>query len=389
MRFSVVVPAHNRLQALEACLEALVNVSPPAGGFEIIVIDDGSEPALLLPPVIPASIPTRLVRQANQGPAAARNLGAGLAKGRYLVFVDDDCQPEPGWLEGFDEAADDAVLLGGTTRNGLHDNPQARFNQHLIDAVIELSGGFFPSNNVCVAKEDFDALGGFSAAFLDPGGEDREFCARWAASGRKSRRASGARVRHYHGQTLGQFWRMHARYGAGAAAADNCERLNPVALARRTISKTGLGGVFLYAISQLATARGYYAQLIRHGVLYAGLVLALACLSIPLNVYGAEFGDSDEAAHVVSRANMPSGATILTGSNTCGEGSDCMGQNQAPSIGGPVAMAEIPDREVAGDNVLDRDGTFPAHEKWFGPLLAEWDPQARFGDVTIFKRPVE
>ena len=37
------------------------------------------------------------IRQANQGPAAARNTGVRASNGRQLAFTDDDCAPTPTW----------------------------------------------------------------------------------------------------------------------------------------------------------------------------------------------------------------------------------------------------------------------------------------------------
>ncbi len=41
----------------------------------------------------------RLISQANAGPASARNRGAREARGRILLFTDDDCVPMPNWLD--------------------------------------------------------------------------------------------------------------------------------------------------------------------------------------------------------------------------------------------------------------------------------------------------
>ena len=56
---------------------------------EIIVIDDGSinSPLAALADGIDQII---YIRQPNKGAAAARNTGLGIAKGRYIQFVDGD-----------------------------------------------------------------------------------------------------------------------------------------------------------------------------------------------------------------------------------------------------------------------------------------------------------
>ena len=49
-------------------------------------------------------LPVRLLIQAPAGPAKARNRGAEEAHGRWLAFLDDDCEAAPGWLCGFSDA---------------------------------------------------------------------------------------------------------------------------------------------------------------------------------------------------------------------------------------------------------------------------------------------
>src|SRR5579885_1516999 len=94
---SVIIPAYNRAGFLPAVVDSLRAAG--AGSLEILVVDDGSTDdtaavaAALGPPV-------RYVRQANAGPAAARNHGFGLCAGRYVAFVDSDDEWLPGAAEG-------------------------------------------------------------------------------------------------------------------------------------------------------------------------------------------------------------------------------------------------------------------------------------------------
>ena len=91
---TVVVPVRDRADALARCLAAL----GPCG--RVLVVDDASKDPERVAAVA-AAHGARVVRHAvNSGPAAARNSGLGCASTPYVAFVDSDCRPDPGWLEG-------------------------------------------------------------------------------------------------------------------------------------------------------------------------------------------------------------------------------------------------------------------------------------------------
>lgn len=86
-RFSVVIPAYNAAATLARAIESVRAQTWPA--HEIIVVDDGSSDAT---PEVAARFggAVRLIRQPNQGVAAARNRGAREAGGDWLAFLDAD-----------------------------------------------------------------------------------------------------------------------------------------------------------------------------------------------------------------------------------------------------------------------------------------------------------
>lgn len=93
-RVSVVVPTYNRGSKLAATLERLLESDVSGlGPVEVVVVDDGSDsPAAPFVELcrVPPSFALRSLRQANAGPAAARNAGFRSTSGEIVLFVDDD-----------------------------------------------------------------------------------------------------------------------------------------------------------------------------------------------------------------------------------------------------------------------------------------------------------
>ncbi len=106
-RASIVIPVYNQCARTLSCLRALAE-HPPHTTHEVIVVDDGS--ADQTASVLPAIAGLRYHRRsANGGFIAACNDGAALARGEFLVFLNNDTVPQPGWLDAllrpFDEDA--------------------------------------------------------------------------------------------------------------------------------------------------------------------------------------------------------------------------------------------------------------------------------------------
>jgi glycosyltransferase involved in cell wall biosynthesis len=99
---SVVIPIYNRVELLDNVLAGL-SAQDFDGGFEIIVMDDGSEEDVsAVCDRWSGSLDVRHVRQEHEGngAASARNAGAGMAKGDLLVFLDADSIPSPNFISG-------------------------------------------------------------------------------------------------------------------------------------------------------------------------------------------------------------------------------------------------------------------------------------------------
>ena len=92
--FSVIIPAYNAAQHI---FEALTSVfAQRTDNYEIIVVNDGSPDTVELEIALDPYIDDiTYIKRPNGGPAAARNTGIRVAKGKYIAFLDSDDQWVP------------------------------------------------------------------------------------------------------------------------------------------------------------------------------------------------------------------------------------------------------------------------------------------------------
>ena len=115
MLYSLITLSHNKLACTRRCLSALLNDSVADGAWELIVVDNGSTDgsgewcdtelvALGTAHGVPVTV---LHNPGNIGCSVSRNQAVAIARGRYLVFVDNDVAPRTRrWLAILRDALD-------------------------------------------------------------------------------------------------------------------------------------------------------------------------------------------------------------------------------------------------------------------------------------------
>jgi glycosyltransferase involved in cell wall biosynthesis len=268
---SVIVPTKDRPEQLASCLEALEHQTA-AAVTEVIVVDDGSTDAAAIEYVSARRPRLRVLRQPAAGPAAARNRGIRSARGRYVCFTDDDCEPRPEWVERLiGPLRGGAAAAAGLTLNGLPQNPFAEASE-LVGAALSTpapdgQGGiaFARSNNLACRREVLATIS-FDEAFSAAAGEDRDWSARLLAAGHLLASEPEAVVVHRHLLRFGDFWNQQLRYGRGAyrfRAVGGSRPLEPFSFYARLVgrafrrdARVGL----LVVVAQIATAVGFLAE---------------------------------------------------------------------------------------------------------------------------------
>lgn len=181
MTVSIVIAARNADRFIG---ETLASATSQGGGVgEIIVVDDGSSDGTAAVVGRFSDRGVRLATNRGHGVSAARNTGARLATGEWLMFLDADDLLRPGAIERLCQAAaaapDADVVYGdydrvdgegrAVGRRGLL-RARRKPSGHVLERL--LAGNFIVNGGIMIIrKRVFDAVGGFDEAL--------RFCEDW------------------------------------------------------------------------------------------------------------------------------------------------------------------------------------------------------------------
>lgn len=116
---SVIIPVYNAQEGLGQCIDSLLDQT--FSDYEIIILNDGSTDNSLevIQNYASKNDSIRVIDKENEGVAKTRNRGIVLAKGEYIVFIDNDDFIAPDYLECFYEAIEKEkldIVIGGYKR---------------------------------------------------------------------------------------------------------------------------------------------------------------------------------------------------------------------------------------------------------------------------------
>jgi GT2 family glycosyltransferase len=303
-RLSIVVPTFNRRALLARTLPALLAQRGVADGYEAIVVVDGSTDGTLDLLRGVADRRLRVVAQPNRGLAAARNRGAGEARGGIVLFLDDDMIADPGLAAAHLEAHADgreAVALGalavagGGRRSFLQEGVEAwsrDLGRRLAAPGYRARFDDWSFGHASISRSLFLRAGGFDEEFVAYGNEDYDLGFRLGRMGVEVRFAAGAVARQIYDKNVLQWLgdmtsvgradvalvRKHpelaaglrlaggpvhplkrlARWSGGAPADPLAPLWGGLALALAAADAAGLRGRFLAHAQSLAGERAYW-----------------------------------------------------------------------------------------------------------------------------------
>lgn len=233
---SVVIPTYRRPDLLARCLASLKAQDCARERFEVVVVDDGSgdhTPEVLADAAATDEIHlVPLLQAKNAGPAAARNRGVTAARGRLILFLDDDVVATPDLVSrhiALHETAQD-VSLGVLGRVDWHPDLSVTRFMRWIDASglqfaydtwlregrVDPPYAAFYTANLSMHRELVQRVGGFDERFPYAAFEDIELAYRLAGAGFHLDYRPGARAFHARPMDLAGFCDRMAKVGQSA-----------------------------------------------------------------------------------------------------------------------------------------------------------------------------
>lgn len=242
---TVVIPVKNNRLGLARLLETL-------GGFRVVVVDDGSDVPLAFDDDAVSQFGCESISTLRQdistGPAAARNAGLRQAETTWVVFLDSDVVPCPGWLEAVGRHfADPAVALVAPRIAALDGGGGALARYERARSSLDLGSkpapvrpgsavSYVPSAAMMARRSAIEECGGFDETMHV--GEDVDLCWRLQKAGWHLRYEPGAQVAHDHRVSFRAWFARRLFYGtsAGPLARRHRGMVPPIAMSRWTLA---------------------------------------------------------------------------------------------------------------------------------------------------------
>ena len=188
---SLIIPTCNRPDDLHRCLRAL-EPQLEQHPCEVIVSDDSRDERTQA--MLRNEFPSiKITTGPRSGPGANRNAGARQASGEWLIFIDDDVIPAPGFLHAYC-----TTFATESSQNVLHGLTKATPEKNsLLWEAPEVLGPLscFPSCNFAIRRALYEECGGFDERF-SPSFEDMEFASRLKGLGQVCGFVAAAAVQH-------------------------------------------------------------------------------------------------------------------------------------------------------------------------------------------------
>lgn len=225
MKFSIIIPVKEINSYIEESIPHILNLDYPEDQYEILILPNDKPkhiPKYLQDPRI------KIIATGRVSPAVKRDMGACLAEGKILAFIDDDSYPENNWLrvaeETFKNLDDKFEAINGPAVTPNNATASEKMSGAFFE--IALGGGAThrcvdtgksfnvedaPSVNLLVYKEAFIKVGGFGSKYWP--GDDSIFCQKLKDNGYKIWHQNNLIIFHHRRDTILKHLKQVAGYG--------------------------------------------------------------------------------------------------------------------------------------------------------------------------------
>jgi glycosyltransferase involved in cell wall biosynthesis len=198
----VVVPSHERDVRLRWLLNALEDQTLDRERFEVVVVHDsrGDGTVRLLdehPLTAAGTLRHRRLPAGTGSPSRQRNVGWRMARAQLIAFTDDDCRPEPEWLEQLLEGARESpgAIVQGAVRPDPYESDVLRAS-YVRTLEVHPPGPFAQTASILYPRTVLESVAGFDETLPTAAGEDTDLAMRARAAGAMCVGAPDAIVNH-------------------------------------------------------------------------------------------------------------------------------------------------------------------------------------------------
>jgi len=226
-KVSIIIGTHNNREVLGRAIKSILRYTPP--GFELIVVDNGSGDgtgAYLASLDYPHL--TVIRNEDNKSYSAFNNQGLEAATREYILYLNDDVEAFPGWIDPLIDTLDRYPKVGAVGSRLFYPDGRVQhdgkmFSKDLLPHHVNM-GGKAPANESAIEVDALTAacllvrreLAGFDEDYLHGYYEDTDLCMRIKLKGYALVLHRGSVLIHYHGMT----------FGRNQAASEEAQRRN-------------------------------------------------------------------------------------------------------------------------------------------------------------------
>ena len=190
---SIIIPVFNQLEYTKNCIDSLLS-NREYFKKEIVVIDNGSTDGTIEYLTLLGKKITAIFNHQNLGFVDACNQGSQMAKGKYLVFLNNDTLPLKGWISPLVEVAENDSTVGAVGAKLIYPNGKLQEAGGIVlsnGRTINFGRNDDPTkpiyNQVCevdycsgacllVRKDLFSEIGGFDRRYAPAYYEETDLC---------------------------------------------------------------------------------------------------------------------------------------------------------------------------------------------------------------------